>query len=85
MAFITLCVYAQQGYTFDCVGACVYMCVCSLVDQTYSSLTVLGSVGRGATRMTQEKRRSGDYGQVFVNTAKILAAPIRLQLSRELQ
>ena len=60
----------------------------SLAGQTFPFLTILDrhcSVGRGTTRTTREKGRSGDYGQVFVNTAKILAAPIKLQLSRELQ
>ena len=27
---VTLCVYAQQGYAFGCVGLSVYVCVCVL-------------------------------------------------------
>ena len=46
-----------------------------------------GAKGQGTTRMTERSRRigrSGDYRQVFINTTKILAAPIELcVLSRD--
>ena len=34
-ALITLCVYAQQGYVFGCVGLCMYVYILSTKNRPY--------------------------------------------------